>query len=128
MVSKLRNELTTVVSSPKRIGRDGKCRKMPVPKKRPAKETGVRAAAQADAATRATADAKPKDEELGESRPCQALEESPAGSASADDNFDAAQAWEPVEQYLLREVANWPKTWHRTFGQRLQQFADAHCE
>jgi hypothetical protein len=125
MVWKLRKELTTDVSSAKRVGRDGKCRKMP--KKKPAKETSGNAAAQDNTSTGGTEDEKPKHQEASESSSSQAQEgSSSSGSASAD-NFDPGQAWNPVKQYLLHELAKWPKSWHRTLGQRLQQFADDHC-
>jgi len=126
MVAKLRKQLKTVVSSTKRVGRDGKCRKMPTPKKRPAKETNGSAATQDKAQTGATEGEKPKGQEASESNSAQAQENTSSGNASADYEFDPAEAWKPVEQYLLHALADWPKLLHHTFGERLQKFADAH--
>ena len=124
LVSKVRKQLKADFSSAKRIGRDGKRRKLP--KRQPAGDAKGSATASDEAQGKGATGGQENPDTTKESTTEHGTG-STAGGGGDTEKFRVGEAWQRIEMFLLAEHKSWPQEWHQSFGNKLRQFADEHC-
>ena len=124
LVSKVRKQLKADFSSAKRIGRDGKRRKLP--KRQPAGDAKGSATASDEAQGKGATGGQENPDTTKESA-TENGKDSTAGGGGDTEEFRVGEAWQRIEMFLLAEHKSWPQEWHQSFGNKLRQFADEHC-